>query len=210
MSDIETTTAAGGEAPEGAGRKAKAKAKAALGQAGQAIRNEAHSFTDMAQDRARTEAQKQTEAATRTLGDFANAVRKAADELGATDQGPAARLVRQAADGLEGVSRNLAGKSPEQLLDDVRAFGRKNPAAFIGGAVPVGVALGRFVRASETGPARSRAPLEDMDLVEESAFEGEAEYAGAQPGEVATAAGDDLAAPSSIEDSADASQVRDS
>ena len=70
--------------------------------------------------------------------------------MASTDQSPASRLVQQAADSLESLSRNLADKEPGELLNAVRDFGRKNPAAFIGGAVLVGLALGRFARASET------------------------------------------------------------
>ncbi len=149
MTDIDTTTSpdTGGDATR------LGQAKQAIGQAGQALKSEAQSFADAAAQRAREEAQRRTETATRTLGDFASAIRKAGDELGQTDQSPAARLVRQAADGLEGLATNLAGKQPEDLLNDVRAFGRRNPIAFIGGAVLVGVALGRFIRASETGGA---------------------------------------------------------
>lgn len=161
------------------------KAKAALGQAGQSIRNEAQTFADAAGARVRSEAQKQQDTATKTLGDFANAIRRAGDELSQADQSPAAKLVRQAADGLEGVSRNLAVKRPEDLLNDVRNFGRSHPAAFIGGAVLVGVALGRFLRASETaapGPdeaigAESLAD-EALALAEEDGFDGPAEAGG--------------------------------
>jgi len=79
--------------------------------------------------------------------------------------------VRQAADGLESLSRNLADKEPGDLLNAVRDFGRKNPAAFIGGAVLVGLALGRFARASETQSAGS--------LSGESLTFSEADYEGA-------------------------------
>jgi hypothetical protein len=131
----------------------KEQAKEIVGQAGQAIKAEAQSFASAAQDRVRAEAQKGTQASAKTLGDFANAVRRAGDELATSDQSPASRLVRQAADGLESLSRNLADKEPADLLNAVRDFGRKNPAAFIGGAVLVGLALGRFARASETSGA---------------------------------------------------------
>lgn len=151
MSDIDTTGGLGATATEGTGQGSgrKAQAKAAIGQASQALKQEAQTFATAAQERARTEAQRRTETATRTLGDFANAIRRAGDELAQADQSPAARLIGQAADGLENFSRNLAGKQPEELLDAVRDFGRRHPIAFIGGAVLAGVALGRFVRASE-------------------------------------------------------------
>jgi hypothetical protein len=213
MSDIETTT--GLPTEEGCAGRTE-KAKAALGQAGQAIKQEAQSFANVAQERARAEAQKHTDTATRTLGDFANAVRKAGDELGAADQTPAARLVRQAADGLESLSRNLSGKQPEDLLNDVRSFARSHPAAFIGGAVLVGVALGRFVRASETGAATSLGEFaggataypeadtqpvmvggeatgdEALALAEEDGFDGPAELSGAQASGIESSVQDDL------------------
>lgn len=138
----------------------KEKAKEVVGQAGQVLKAEAQSFASAAQERVRTEAQKGAQVGARTLGDFANAVRRAGDELSQSDQSPASHLVRQAADGLESLSRNLADKDPGDLLNSVRDFGRRNPAAFIGGAVLVGLALGRFARASEV-------PDATMDLAEE-------------------------------------------
>lgn len=127
----------------------KDQAKELVGQAGHALKAEAQSFASAAQERVRAEAQKGAQAGARTLGDFANAVRRAGDELAGADQSPASRLVQQAADGLESLSRSLADKEPGDLLNAVRDFGRKNPAAFIGGAVLVGLAVGRFARASE-------------------------------------------------------------
>ncbi|WP_309087234.1 hypothetical protein [Phenylobacterium sp.] len=145
MSDIDTT----GDLTATDTTGTKAKAKAAVSQASQALKQEAQTFASAAQEKARTEAQRRAETATKTLGDFANAIRRAGDELAEANQSPAARLIGQAADGLENLSRNLAGKQPEELLDAVRDFGRRHPAAFIGGAVLAGIALGRFVRASE-------------------------------------------------------------
>jgi len=169
MSDIDTTGDITGASGDGQGRKAQAKA--AIGQAGQAIKQEAQTFASAAQERARTEAQRRAETATRTLGDFANAIRRAGDELAQSDQSPAARLIGQAADGLENLSRSLAGKQPEELLDTVRDFGRRHPAAFIGGAVLAGIVLGRFVRATEdvtdigeAYPTHHAAGSDDMEV----------------------------------------------
>ncbi|MDZ4370612.1 MAG: hypothetical protein U1C74_04230 [Phenylobacterium sp.] len=127
----------------------KEQARELLGEAGSTLKHEAQSFAHAAQDRVRTEAQRGTQAAGKTLGDFANAVRRAGDELSETDHSPASRLVLKAADGLETFSRSIADKEPGDLLNAVRDFGRRNPMAFIGGAVLVGLALGRFARASE-------------------------------------------------------------
>ena len=147
MSTIDPTDGLGTTGAS-SGADAKTQAKELIGQAGQTLKHEAQTFATAAQDKAREEVQKHTQTATRTLGDFATAVRRAGDDLAQHDQSLAGRLVGQAADGLETLSRNLADKQPEDLLAAVRDFGRKNPLAFIGGSVLVGLALGRFVRAS--------------------------------------------------------------
>lgn len=166
MSDIETETT-------GVTRR-KEQAKHVVEQAGQVLKAEAQSFASVAQDRVRAEAQKGTQVGAKTLGDFANAVRRAGDELAGADQSPASRLVQQAADGLENLSRNLQDKDPGDLLNSVRDFGRRNPAAFIGGAVLVGLAIGRFARASE-GPRLPGLTDEELAFAEEDAFDGPAE-----------------------------------
>jgi hypothetical protein len=160
MTDLETGTLG-----DGATSRTE-KAKEIVGQAGHALKAEAQSFASAAQDRVRAEAQKGTQAGAKTLGDFANAVRRAGDELSQSDQSPASRLVQQAAEGLESLSRNLADKDPGDLLNSVRDFGRRNPAAFIGGAVLVGLALGRFARASEGGAGKSHLSDEDLGFTE--------------------------------------------
>src|SRR5688572_33216337 len=99
MTDLETGTLSG----DGATSR-KEQAKEIVGQAGQALKAEAQSFASAAQDRVRAEAQRGTQAGAKTLGDFANAVRRAGDELASTDQSPASRLVQQAADSLESLS----------------------------------------------------------------------------------------------------------
>lgn len=164
MSDIETNTETTSQSRAG-------QAKELIGQAGQTLKSEAQSFAHAAQDRVRYEATRGTQASAKTLGDFANAVRRAGEDLEQHDQSPASRLVRQAADGLESLSRNLADKEPGDLLNAVRDFGRKNPAAFIGGAVLVGLALGRFARASEPAPASTLADT-DLTLTEAELYEG--------------------------------------
>jgi hypothetical protein len=87
------------------------------------------------------------------LQEFARAVRQAGDDLGRRDQTMASQLVREAASGLESLSRSVSGSSIRDMIGSVSEFGRANPAAFIGGAVLAGVALGRFARASGSRPA---------------------------------------------------------
>jgi len=141
MSEFDMTTD-GAETP-------KKRVKAKVSQASQALRQEAQTFAAAAQTRAKEEAEKRQQLGAKALSDFAGAIRKAGEELSNSDQSPAARLVGQAADGLENLSRSLADTTPEEMIGAVRDFGRRHPAAFIGGAVLVGVALGRFLRATD-------------------------------------------------------------
>jgi hypothetical protein len=142
-----TNTDAG--ADQGQGGTTSPKEMAA--KAAQTVKQEAQSFAASAQDKAKDRVEQTKETATRTLGDFANAVRKAGDELSQSDQSVASRMVQKAADGLEGLSRSVADKRPEELLDSVREFGRRNPTAFIAGAVLIGLAVGRFIKSSSDG-----------------------------------------------------------
>jgi hypothetical protein len=166
MSDLDTEAGITGRT---------AQAKQLVGEAGQVLKAEAQSFASAAQDRVRAEAQKGTQAGAKTLGDFANAVRRAGDELAGADHSPASRLVQQAADGLESLSRSLSDKEPGDLLNAVRDFGRRNPAAFIGGAVLVGLAVGRFARASEPRSPAASFHDEPMTFVEDGGYQPSAE-----------------------------------
>ncbi len=145
----------GAESPQGGQNTADTPAtatdlKESLVAGAQSVRQEAAHFAEKAQDKAAEKVEGAQAAASQTLSDFAAAVRKAGDELAQSDQSMAGRAVQQAANGLEQVSRTLADKSPGEMLDTVREFGRSNPVAFIGGAVLLGIALGRFARSSAT------------------------------------------------------------
>lgn len=147
MSVTDTDGGQGESRPAGDGG---ASPKEMVASATQTVKQEAQSFAAEAQDKARDALEQKKATATRTLGEFANAVRKAGDELARGDQSMAGRLVLQAADGLEGLSRSVADKRPEEWLDGMRDFGRRNPTAFIAGSVLVGIALGRFLRSSSS------------------------------------------------------------
>lgn len=120
------------------------------------VKQEVATFAAKAQDKAVDQIEEKKETATQTLSDFAVAIRRAGDELATKDQSIAGRLVKQAADGLEKFAHSVNDKPPEELLDAVRDFGRRNPVAFVAGAMLTGVALGRFLKSSADhadGPA---------------------------------------------------------
>ncbi|PPI19419.1 hypothetical protein C5D34_09340 [Rathayibacter sp. AY1B1] len=59
----------------------------------------------------------------------------------------AAKLVSQAATRVQGVASWLENRDPSELLDDVRAFARRRPGAFILIAAATGLVGGRLIRA---------------------------------------------------------------
>lgn len=125
------------------------------GAAVQTVKAETATFAAAAQDKVSEKVTVGTAAAAQTMGDFASAIRKAGDDLAEHDQSMAARMVKQAADGLESLTRSVADKRPEEMLETVRDFGRRNPVAFIAGSVLLGVAIGRLAKSTEQRGASS-------------------------------------------------------
>lgn len=95
-------------------------------------------------------ADKQKEAAVSGLNAFAGAVRKASDDLKSNDQTVVSQFLGHAAEGLESAARSFGSTEPGQLLAQVREFARNNPSMFIAGSVLAGLALGRFIRSSDS------------------------------------------------------------
>src|SRR5687768_7381584 len=103
-----------GGGPAGANRNAQGEPRSTPGEmasnAIQAVKQEAASFAADAKGKALEKVEARKETATQTLGDFANAVRKAGEDLAEHDQSVAGRVVRQAADGLEALARSVSDK----------------------------------------------------------------------------------------------------
>jgi hypothetical protein len=65
---------------------------------------------------------------------------------GSRQEGTAAHLARQAAVRAQGAAHWLDDRSPRQVIDDVQAFARRRPGAFLALAVGAGLAAGRLTR----------------------------------------------------------------
>src|SRR5690625_1310575 len=75
----------------------------------------------------------------------ATALRSASEDLDGTFQG---EIFRHAADGLQSLADDIRDKSVGEIIGDVAAYARRHPTTYLGGALLVGFALTRFVRAS--------------------------------------------------------------
>jgi hypothetical protein len=137
------------ERAKSAVKKEADAAKDQIGEAADRLRDGASSIADKAKDAVSERAEEGKETVASSMADFATAVRKASNELGARDQSMAASLVREVAGGLEDASKAIHGRSVGDLTRSVSDFARRQPAAFLLGATVAGIALGRFIKATE-------------------------------------------------------------
>lgn len=138
--DAESARRAAGQAAEDARRAAAdlgAEAKHAAGKAADDMKAEARSF-----------AEEQKEAVAGRVDGMADALRSAAGSLDDQSQSAMAGYAREAASSLEGVSDALSKKSLDDLVDTVEDFARRQPVAFLGGAVLAGFVMSRFAKSS--------------------------------------------------------------
>ena len=127
-----------------------------LHEASDSLKSGARQAADEAQRTANAYAEQGRAAAAGGISDFASAIRRASDELGQRDQDLAARLVSQAASSLEDIANTVSHTSVDDVMHSMKGFARRNPAVFVGGAVLAGLAVGRFLRASnERQPTRA-------------------------------------------------------
>jgi hypothetical protein len=105
-------------------------------------------IADEARIRAGETVEQQKGAVSSLIGDIAEAVNSAAGELGSRDHSAAAQYANAIGSGLRGISQTLDKKSVGEMVSDVTEFARRNPAAYIGGSLLIGIALARFAVAS--------------------------------------------------------------
>lgn len=122
------------------------------------VRDEAEHQTDVARGRAASE-----------VGDIASALRHAADSSrsGSTHQ----RTFGQLSEMLDGAATSIRTKDMHSALEELNAFARGNPVAFLGSAALLGFAATRFAKASQQGPA---APMPSAGAVPGASGAGDA------------------------------------
>ncbi|MCF6114233.1 hypothetical protein [Mesorhizobium muleiense] len=79
---------------------------------------------------------------------FSGALRAASEHLANNNQRTASKFTLDAAGSLERLSSSLKDKPFEDVLGEMRSFGRENSGALIAGSVLAGLALGRFIKSS--------------------------------------------------------------
>ncbi len=161
-SDPTHGTTAGTQTGTQTGRSGVDTARDAARETGRDLRDDASRIADSARDGVRdgvagaqAEASRQAKRGIERTADevshTAHALETAAGEF--EDGSLQHQLLNRAASGLSDLSGTLRGKSIDQIAGDLANFGRRNPAAFLGGAALVGFAVARFARASHSHAA---------------------------------------------------------
>ena len=95
-----------------------------------------------------------------SLTAFGGALRAASEHLANSEQRTASKFILDAAGGLERLSSSLKDKPFEEVLAEIRSFGRENSGALIAGSVLAGLALGRFIKSSDSDSSSPAGPSE--------------------------------------------------
>jgi hypothetical protein len=106
-----------------------------------------HQASNFIKDKALTAAEQRKQSGAQKVDAIARAVHSAAKEM-SPDMPEAAGLVHGAADHLQAASAAIKTRSVEDLVAQMNAFAKSQPAAFFGGAVLAGFALARFLKSS--------------------------------------------------------------
>lgn len=100
----------------------------------------------------------QQEAAAKSIGDIAGALRSAAHHLEDRGEPTARRFADYAADGLERLSTRLRDKDLDGMVREVESFARAQPVAFFGAALAAGFLAVRFLKSSDSGRGTTTYP----------------------------------------------------
>jgi hypothetical protein len=120
-----------------------------MGDAGEAIRQEAGSWADEAKHQGRRMFNEQKGRVAEQITGIAQALRQSSEQSQQQDdQQMAGRVLRQAATGLDQLSELLRKGDADALLQRTSRLMREQPALFMGGAVAAGFVLSRFLKSS--------------------------------------------------------------
>jgi hypothetical protein len=132
----------------GQGQQVADQAREKVGEAADQAKETAQNVAAQAQDRVREQVgQRSTEAGER-VGTTAEDIRSVGQELRKQGKEGPANLAEQAADRVERAAGYLRDSDADRILNDVEDFGRRQPWAVLAGAVVVGLAAARFLKAS--------------------------------------------------------------
>jgi F0F1-type ATP synthase membrane subunit b/b' len=126
-------------------------AKARAGELGDKARAEAEGLSDKARDMATEQADHAKRVAADKVAEQADTIRERGRDYG--EDSYQAYAADYLATNLSNAADVLRERDMGDLMDDVSAFARRNPALFMGGAALLGFGLARLMKASSSGSA---------------------------------------------------------
>jgi len=132
----------------GSGNLVTEQVKQGTQQAVQQTQQAAGQMTESAKQGAVSYADSQKQSATQGLHSVADALRETGSTLHDKNQAPLGNYANTAADKVEGFAGYLEQTPIQDLIRDAEDFARQHSTAFLGGAVALGFAAARFIKAS--------------------------------------------------------------
>jgi ElaB/YqjD/DUF883 family membrane-anchored ribosome-binding protein len=133
-----------GQQRGGTGGEVKQQAGEVAGQ----VKEQAMQLKDQVAETATSKLEDQKSQATSSLGNVSDAFRQTGDQLRSNDQEAIAQYVDRAAEQIDHFSGYLRSRDMRQIVGDVEAFARREPALFLGGAFVLGLLGARFLKSS--------------------------------------------------------------
>lgn len=132
------------------------QAREKVGEAAEQAKEKAHSLAGQTQDRIREQVGERSTQAGERVGSTAQDIRAVGSELRNQGKEGPAKLAEQTADRIDRAGTYLRDSDADRILNDVEDFGRSRPWAMLAGAVVVGFAAARFLKASSRERYSSR------------------------------------------------------
>jgi len=134
----------GAQQSGGTGGEVKQQVSEVAGQ----VKEQAVQLKDQVAETATSKLEDQKTQATSSLGNVSDAIRQTGDQLRSNDQETIAQYVDRAAEQLDQFTGYLRSRDMRQIVGDVEAFARREPALFLGGAFVLGLFGARFLKSS--------------------------------------------------------------
>lgn len=153
--DISTREGSGKGAVETTEPSTKTQAKEAARGKVEEVKEETKAKARELGNEAEDRADRLTSSMGRRADSLARALGAAAETLRQEGEASMADMAGEAAEQVERVGGYLDDEDPSAMLEDFESLGQRNPGAFLGSAFAMGLAAGRFLRASRPDARRT-------------------------------------------------------
>jgi len=122
--------------------------KSKVGEVAEQAQQKAKELTSQAQEQAKSAAETRKGQAVEGLEGIAQAFRQTGENLRMAEQGTVADYSEQMANQIERFSSFLSERNVDELLGEAEGYARSHPELFLGGALALGLLVGRFIKSS--------------------------------------------------------------